>query len=233
MEPLSWIAEIVMKERHSFSESVEMYLKMIAELSVDGEIVPVTSLAEHLSISTVSASEMVHKLQAQGFVEHQPYKGVRLTPEGTRRANVVLRRHRLWECFLADQLDLPWENAYDYACELEHATDDAVTDALAAFLGYPETCPHGNPIPTADGQLEVLDGVCLVDMKPGEGGSILRIQGPSSKMLKYLEEKDLRPGKSVHVDSIEPFNGPIIVNLGQDQLTLGRQVADHIIVSVT
>jgi DtxR family Mn-dependent transcriptional regulator len=89
--------EIEMKERHRFSESAEMYLKTIAELSAGDSMVPVTALAEQLAISTVSASEMVHKLQAQGLVGHTPYKGVRLTPEGTRRANIVLRRHRLWE----------------------------------------------------------------------------------------------------------------------------------------
>jgi DtxR family Mn-dependent transcriptional regulator len=232
MENLSCVAGIVMKERHSFSESAEMYLKTIAELSVTEEIVPVTTLAEHLSLSTVSASEMVHKLQAQGLVEHFPYKGVLLTSEGIRRANIVLRRHRLWERFLTDQLNLPWEKAYDFACELEHATDDAVTNALAAFLGSPETCPHGNPIPSAEGQLDVPDGVCLSDMKPGEGGSILRIQGPSSEMLKYLQEKDLRPGKALKIDAVDPFEGPITVALGSTQLVLGRQVAGHIIVAV-
>jgi DtxR family Mn-dependent transcriptional regulator len=209
-----------------------MYLKTIAELSVVGEIIPVTSLAGHLSISTVSASEMVHKLQSQGLVEHLPYKGVSLTLEGSRRANVVLRHHRLWECFLTDQLGLTWEKAYEFACELEHATDDAVANALADFLGSPETCPHGNPIPTADGQINVPDGVCLVDMNPGEGGSILRIQGPSSEMLKYLEEKDLRPGRKLQIDAVDPFDGPITVDLGPKQHVLGRQVAGHIIVAV-
>jgi DtxR family Mn-dependent transcriptional regulator len=223
-----------MNELHSFGESAEMYLKTISELSVTGDILPVTALAEGLSISTVSASEMVHKLQAQGLVEHKPYKGVRLTSEGSKKANVVLRRHRLWECFLTDQLGISWEKAHDFACKLEHATDDEVTNALADFLGSPQTCPHGNPIPTADGQIQELsDGKCLAHLHPGEGGSILRIQGPSSKMLKYLEEKDLRPGKYLRVDSIDPFNGPITVILEQEQLSLGRQVADHIIVLVS
>jgi DtxR family Mn-dependent transcriptional regulator len=223
-----------MNELHSFGESAEMYLKTISELSITGDIIPVTALAEGLSISTVSASEMVHKLQAQGLVEHQPYKGVRLTSEGAKKANVVLRRHRLWECFLADQLGLSWEKAHDFACKLEHATDDEVTNALAEFLGSPQTCPHGNPIPTADGQIqEMSDGRCLAELRPGQGGSILRIQGPSSEMLKYLEEKELRPGTHISIDSIDPFNGPITVNLGQGKLSLGRQVARHIIVLVS
>ncbi len=221
-----------MKERHQFSESSEMYLKTIAELSLSAEVLPVTTLAEHLSISTVSASEMVHKLQEQGLVEHRPYKGVRLTDEGSRRANVVLRRHRLWERFLADQLGLGWEKAYDFACELEHATGDEVADALAEYLGSPQTCPHGNPIPDAEGRVHVQEGRRLADMKPGDTGAILRIQGPSAEMLNYLEQRDLRPGKHLRIEAAEPFDGPITLALGLEQLVLGRQVAGHIIVAV-
>jgi DtxR family Mn-dependent transcriptional regulator len=221
-----------MRDLHNFGESAEMYLKSVAELSITGAVVPVTTLAEHLSISTVSASEMVHKLQARGLLEHQPYKGVRLTPEGLKRANMVLRRHRLWERFLADQLKLSWDKAYDFSCRLEHATDDDVADALAQYLGSPETCPHGNPIPSADGQVRILEGLSLSKMPVGQSGRILRIQGPSSELLKFLEEKDLRPGRKLRVDSVDPFNGPITVDLGDDQLALGRQVAEHIIMAV-
>lgn len=221
-----------MRDKRSFGESVEMYLKSVAELSNAGEVVPVTTLAEHLSISTVSASEMIHKLQTRGLVEHQPYKGVRLTTDGSRRANVVLRRYRLWERFLIDQLGLSWEKAYEFACELEHATDDEVANALSGFLGSPDTCPHGNPIPSPEGDVHIPDGVCLADMSPGETGSVLRIEGTSSEILKYLEEKDIRPGKTLHVDSIEPFDGPITVDIGQEQFALGRQIAEHIVVAV-
>ncbi len=219
-----------MKERHSFSESAEMYLKSIAELSEADRVVPVTALADHLVISTVSASEMVHKLEAQGLVEHLPYKGVRLTAEGARQANAVLRRHRLWEHFLSDQLGLSWEKAYAFACELEHATGDEVADALADYLGHPQTCPHGNPIPGPDGRVEVADGICLVDMKPGEGGAILRIQSPSAEILSYLQDRDLGPGTKVQIGAVEPFEGPIELDLGSETLMLGRQVASHIIV---
>jgi DtxR family Mn-dependent transcriptional regulator len=221
-----------MKELHNFGESAEMYLKSIAELADAGEIVPVTALADTLSISTVSASEMIHKLQARGLVEHQPYKGVRLTPDGLRRANAVLRRHRLWERFLTDQLGLSWEKAYEFACRLEHATDDDVSEALSKYLGSPETCPHGNPIPTPDGEIPLLEGTCLAEMAPGDRGVILRIQEPSSRMLKHLEEKDLRPGKVLCIISIEPFDGPITVDMDQGRIGLGRKVAGHIIMGV-
>ena len=221
-----------MKEMHNFSESAEMYLKSVAELSEMGQVVPVTALADYLSISTVSASEIVRKLQERGLVEHLPYKGVRLTPEGSLKANMVLRRHRLWERFLADRLGLSWEKAYEFACKLEHATDDEVADALSEHLGSPETCPHGNPIPSAKGIVKAADGVCLTEMCLGEKGRILRIQEPSSELLKFLEEKDVRPGKDVMVQEVDPFDGPFTVAIDQDQVVLGRRVARHIIVAV-
>jgi DtxR family Mn-dependent transcriptional regulator len=230
MGSLIWVLEIKMKERHSFSESTEIYLKTIAELSVANDVVPVTTVADHLSISTVSASEMIHKLQDQGLVEHLPYKGVKLTLEGSLRANRVLRHHRLWERFLADRLGLSWEQAYAFACELEHATGDEVANALADYLGSPETCPHGNPIPTVEGQMNMPEGLCLADMSPGDSGSILRIQAPTTGMLQYLQEKELHPGKQLHIDAVEPFDGPITVGLDGNQLVLGRMVASHIIV---
>ena len=144
----------------------------------------------------------------------------------------MLRRHRLWERFLADQLGLPWDKAYEYACELEHATGDEVADALADYLGSPETCPHGNPIPTAQGQVHIPDGVCLADMQPGEGGAILRIESPSAEMLNYLQERALHPGQQLTIEAVDPFEGPITLGLGSNRVVLGRQVANHIIVAV-
>jgi DtxR family Mn-dependent transcriptional regulator len=221
-----------MKDSHNFGESAEMYLKTVAELSDTEQVVPVTALAQQLSISTVSASEMVHKLQERGLVEHQPYKGVRLTELGARRANEVLRRHRLWECFLVDQLGLSWGKAYEFACKLEHATDEEVVDALYEHLDSPETCPHGNPIPGPDGIMNLEQGISLSHLLPGQEGLILRVQEPSAEILSYLEEKRIKPGDRVCVDSIEPLEGPLTLDIGDQRITLGRNVAQHIIVSI-
>ena len=144
-----------MKDLHNFAESEEMYLKTIAEISHHGKLVPVTSIAERLSISTVSASEMVHRLQDRGLVEHTPYKGVRLSTDGRERAEGILRRHRLWECFLTEHLALPGTHVHDLACRLEHVSTDMLTDALDKYLDLPAFCPHGNAIPTSQDELDV------------------------------------------------------------------------------
>ena len=142
-----------MKQKTQLSESVERYLKTIAELTIEQNTVPVTCVAERLGISAVSASEMVRRLQDRGLLEHTPYKGVLLTAQGHHRANDVIRRHRLWERFLADDLGVPWEHVHELSCQMEHATDNRVTEALADHLGHPTTCPHGNPIPSAEGRV--------------------------------------------------------------------------------
>jgi len=108
-----------MSEKIAFGESAEMYLKSIHELADESGLVPISTLAERLGITTVSAGEMIRRLQEQKLVEHQPYKGVALTAPGRRLASSILRRQRLWECFLSVQLGLPWERLYELACQLE------------------------------------------------------------------------------------------------------------------
>src|SRR6187549_2021697 len=145
------------------SKSTEMYLKAMVELG-QGDKVSVGRLAGRLGVSNVSANEMVHRMTDQGLVAHTPYKGVELTETGQTAACSVLRRQRLWECFLYEHLNIEWAKLYELACSLEHATAPEVTEALAVYLGDPKFCPRGNPIPTADGEFKPLKGIPLRDV---------------------------------------------------------------------
>lgn len=118
------------------SESSEMYLISIARLIERGvpEPVALSQLAEELSILPVSANEMVHKLEQEGFLEYQPYHGVSLTEAGRRIANRVLRSRRLWESFLIDHLGVPPAEADSLACRFEHVTPGEVVDRLERYL---------------------------------------------------------------------------------------------------
>ncbi|MDX1688384.1 MAG: metal-dependent transcriptional regulator [Candidatus Promineifilaceae bacterium] len=211
-----------------FNESTEMYLKTVSELSADDEHVPISLLARHLGVSTVSATEMVHRLEDQGLVEHTPYKGIFLTADGNRRATEVIRSHQLWECFLADHLQLPWERVHELACRLEHATDHDVTDALADFLDHPTSCPHGNPIPDADGNAVATAGVALNRVETGQQGVLHAIHPESTVLLEYLARHKLKPGRAITVKEIAPFNGPITVLVDGEEQTIGQEAAGHI-----
>ena len=218
----------------SFDESVEMYLKTVCELAAGGEdLVPISALAKRLSVSTVSATEMVHRLCERGLLEHTPYKGVALTREGKQRALRVIRRHRLWECFLFEKLDLPWQAVHDSACQLEHVGGRDVVEALALFLGEPNACPHGNPIPAADGQVSLPDDRRLSELRPGDSGRITRVFPESTLLLDYLAVHQIKPGESILFDEIAPFNGPLMVTVGGQPHALGREIAARIFVDVS
>jgi len=220
-------------KHESFNESTEMYLKTVVELANGaGKPVPISALADRLGVSTVSATEMVHRLQDQKLLDHTPYKGVSLTGKGQHWATALIRAHHMWECFLVEKLQMPWEKAHDYACQLEHATETAVTEALAAYLDQPTTCPHGNPIPSQQGEIDHPDDLALTAVQPGQSGIIQRIYPESTLLLDYLAGRGLKPGNRFTVSKIEPFNGPIIVDCCEQTHPLGQEVAAHIFVTI-
>jgi DtxR family Mn-dependent transcriptional regulator len=214
----------------SFNESIEMYLKTMGELTPSGEDLAISALARQLGVSTVSATEMVHRLEDQGLVAHTPYRGVRLTAEGRSFATRVKRSHQMWDRFLADRLGLPWEQVHDVACRLEHATEEVVTEALAAYLGHPETCPHGNPIPTTGGHVSQPAWVPLDELEAGDRATIRAVHPESTMLLEHLARHGLKPGQHLCVDEIAPFNGPYLLDTGDETHPVGREVASHIYV---
>jgi DtxR family transcriptional regulator, Mn-dependent transcriptional regulator len=214
------------------SESTEMYLKAIAEVGGDGPV-PIARVAERLNITQVSASEMIRRLTEQEFVQHTPYKGVVLTAPGRRHANSVIRRQRLWECFLYDQLKLGWARIYELACDLEHATAPEVTEALAAFLNYPTRCPHGDPIPNAEGECEPIGGMRLSSVPIGAAVRVIAIQATSTNVFEYLEQRGILPGWTVTVLEAAPLQGPLTVRVNDTQVALGLLMADLVVVEVT
>ena len=217
-------------KHNSFNESAEMYLKTVSELGVGDAPVPISALADRLDISTVSATEMVHRLQDHGLLNHRPYRGVSLTDEGRRQATDIVRSHRLWECFLTDHLSLPWAAVHDLACRLEHATDSRVTEALEDYLGHPDSCPHGNPIPAADGVIATPTDRPLNDLCPGRAAVITRIHPETQELLTHLAEQGLVTGTRVTIHEIVPFNGPLALITEDGPRYLGREAARHVYV---
>src|ERR687890_2195011 len=142
-------------QSRSPSSSVGDYLKAIWELAVDsGEVAASTKgVAERLSVSAASVSNMFARLQETGLVEHERYRGATLTERGRREALRLVRRHRLIETFLLEHLGYPWQEVHEEAEKLEHAVSDVFTERLAELLGHPERDPHGTPIPATDGSL--------------------------------------------------------------------------------
>jgi DtxR family transcriptional regulator, Mn-dependent transcriptional regulator len=214
----------------SLSESVEMYLKAVFELGREGEFVPIASVAERLGITVVSATEKIHRLEDAGLFSHEPYRGVRLSPVGRDQAGRVVRRHRLWECFLYTELGLGWAAVHDLACSLEHAVDDEVTEPLAARLGNPARCPHGNPIPGREPQTEPEPETQLDLLPEGQAARLVRIRPETAELLAFLEDRKILPGLRLMRTGQEPLDGALFFESDLGPLVIGPGVASHLVV---
>jgi DtxR family Mn-dependent transcriptional regulator len=169
------------------STAVQDYAKAIYSLQGRaGEPVSTSAIADRLGVSAASASAMVKRLAALGMVEHEPYRGVELTAAGEKVALEVIRHHRLIELYLAEALGMPWDRVHEEAEVLEHAISPELSELIAAKLGNPTHDPHGDPIPTVEGEIEERPTRSLADLEPGERGTFVRVSDADPEMLRYL-----------------------------------------------
>lgn len=206
--------------------SSDLYLDAIYHLDERGKAATTSNLAEELGVSMASVSEMLRKLGEQGLLNYEPYQPVTLTETGRQRAVQLARRHRLWEVFLVEKLGMGWEAVYREACNLEHATSEAVVEALAEFLGHPATGPRGYPVPDPNGDVPVLpESVSLETLEAGQRGRIVQVSERGPELLGYLKQMSLVPGQVVEVVVKAPFDGPLTIRTDGTSYAIGRKVA--------
>jgi DtxR family Mn-dependent transcriptional regulator len=183
------------------SRAAEDYLKAIYTLQRSSSPVSTTALAGTLGRSAASVTNMVKSLADQGLLEHVPYHGVRLTETGQRSALQIIRRHRVIELYLIEQLGYTWEAVHAEAERLEHAASNDLIDRMAAALGDPEFDPHGAPIPTADGSVSERSLVSLGDLRPGEAARVRQVADTDSGLLMRLQNLGLCPSARIVLQS--------------------------------
>jgi DtxR family Mn-dependent transcriptional regulator len=216
------------------TSAVEDYAKAIYALETRcGGAVSTTALAERLSVTAASASSMVKKLAEMDLVEHEPYRGVRLTDRGRRLALEVLRHHRLLEVYLAEELGVPWDRVHDEAEVLEHVLSEELEELIAAKLGHPTRDPHGDPIPTPDGRIVETPTEALSDLEPGTRGMFVRVSDSDPEMLRYLAARGIAPGAPLEVIDKQPFDGPLFARFGDDVHVIGGALAAAMRIEVT
>jgi DtxR family transcriptional regulator, Mn-dependent transcriptional regulator len=216
------------------SEAIEDYAKAIYSLAGrTGGAVSTNALAERLGVTPASVSAMVKKLDDRGLVEHVPYKGVALTPAGTRVALEVLRHHRLLETYLAEHLGVPWDRVHEEAEALEHVLSEYLEARIAAKLGNPTHDPHGDPIPSVELEIAEGDTVSLAGLEAGARGHFVRVSDSDPEMLRYLAERGVALGDELEVLERQPFDGPLTVRFGDRLLTLGGALARAMRVELT
>jgi DtxR family Mn-dependent transcriptional regulator len=217
----------VVHDQPAISSAVEDYAKAIyaLETRADGSAVTTNALAERMGVTAASASAMVKKLDGMGLVAHVPYKGVQLTAEGRAVALEVLRHHRLLELYLAESLGVPWDRVHDEAEVLEHVLSEELEELIAAKLGNPTHDPHGDPIPTRDGQIAEGATATLQSLEAGATGTFVRISDSDPAMLRYLAERGIAPGDGVEIVEKQPFDGPLFVRVHDEVHVLGGALA--------
>jgi len=211
--------------------TVEEYVECIGALEERENPVSTSSIAQALEVSPASVSEMLHRLSKKGLVEYTPYGGATLTKKGRRHFLKLTRRHRLWEVFLNRYLGIGWEDVYQPACSLEHATSDLITERLAEFLDNPEVCPHGSPIPRSNLERPEVSGIPLADLETGRACKMVYVVSESnSKFLRYLTNLGLIPGAKVKVLEKAPFDGTLTIEVNNSTKAIGRETASLIMV---
>ena len=207
------------------TRSVEDYLKAIYHLSSQGGFATTSDIAAMLEVAPPSVSGMMKRLSETGLIEHVPYRGVQLTHQGRHAALQMIRRHRILEVYLTQQLGYDWGDVHDEAERLEHAVSEKLIDRMAGALGDPRYDPHGAPIPTATGEIEEAELVTLAAAPVGATLLLRQVADENPERLRYLAEQGLTPGTRLTVVERQPFNGPVTVRIGRGARVVGRELA--------
>jgi len=213
-----------------FDESTEEYLEAIYRLEREGPGVTTSSLASELGVAPASVSGMLKKLDADGYIEHRARGEAKLTPRGLEVGLRVIRRNRLAERLLTDILGMPWDEVHAEACKLEHAISASVEARLVEVLGDPKVCPHGHPIPPADGTPPPHPDVPLAQIAEGSGATVYGVTEEVPEILRYLAEVGLRPGVALSVVEKAPLGGPVTIEIAGRRHAISLELARMITV---
>jgi DtxR family transcriptional regulator, Mn-dependent transcriptional regulator len=216
------------------SLTVENYLKAALQISLKShrEWVSTGELASALNVSPGTVTSMLKTLSELRLAAYKPYEGAALTPAGRRLALRMLRRHRLIETFLAQTLDLSWDQVHEEAENMEHAVSDVLIDRIDEYLGHPVSDPHGDPIPAADGRMRgsVDDAKPLSECAPGMPVRVVRVINQGADFLRYLTDSGLELGTVAKVAENNPAAGIVSIRLDDRTVSLGHQAAEQILV---
>jgi DtxR family Mn-dependent transcriptional regulator len=202
------------------------YLKLIwSATEWASDPITVKQLSERMGVRAATVSDGIRRLADQGLVVHEPYGAIELTDDGRRGALAMVRRHRLIETFLVEELGYGWDEVHDEAEVLEHAVSDTLVDRIDRRLGYPARDPHGDPIPTADGTPRRPEAVPLLTAPSGVPLSVVRISDADPAVLRYLAERGVGLDAVLTVDEHRAFAGDVTVHLGGDDVVLGATAA--------
>ncbi len=216
------------------SESLAMqrYAAELYRLQQDYEQVPLSLLSAQVDASAQAVSNMVKRLQKQGYLTHEPYRGARLTAVGEKLAMPALRRHRLSEVFLVQIMKYDWATAHELSDVFEKGINAEIEERIDELTGRPTRCPHGEPIPSKDGAMPAVRDTPLIDVPSGSDCVISRVRTHNMEKLNYIGELGLLPGTPFHLYSCAPFKGPLRLQMKPHDHLIGYELAASLWVEV-
>lgn len=218
------------------TEAVEDYLKTIYTLCQEGRDegkgASTQKIAARLGISAPGVTKMLHHLAKHELIEHAPYQGTTLTPLGEKFALELIRHHRLLELYLTKSLGFGWEQVHAEADRLEHHISEGFEASIERLLDFPEFDPHGDPIPTRDGQMPKYITATLAAQADGVPLVVRRVTDENPELLCYLKERRLLPGTPVQIAEREPFGGALVVEVDGSRERISPEAASNVFVEI-
>lgn len=215
------------------SNTKENYLKAIYAIEENYEKVSLSALSRKMKVSTPTANNMVKRLQEAGLVNYERYKPLQLTTEGKNIATTIVRRHRLAEMFLVQEMGFSWELVHDIAEEMEHINSQVFFDRIDELLHFPTVDPHGTPIPDKDGNMITQEYIPLTECKEGTTVVLKSLTEEATEFLLFLNDKEIELNTTITITKIEPFDKSRLVSYKDKKaVILTKEVCDRLLVEV-
>ncbi len=215
----------------NFSTAEENYIKAIYRLQQTDSNVSTNELSAELKTKPASVTDMLKRLKEKKILHYERYYGVTLTAEGKKVALSIIRRHRLWEYFLAEKLHFNWDAVHIIAEELEHVSSNELIERLDEFLGFPKNDPHGDPIPDKNGKVETIHQIHLQQLKENVPAIVTAVGDQNSSLLEMLRMKKIIIGTKLEIKKRFEFDHSVEIKIRNQPLTtLSDQLAKNIFV---
>jgi DtxR family Mn-dependent transcriptional regulator len=208
------------------TSSEQNYLKAIFHLEQEGGYAITTDIAQVTDHKAASVTEMLKKMSEKKLIRYEKYHGVRLTPKGKRSAVNIVRKHRLWEVFLLQELGFLWDEVHDMAEQLEHIESDELVGRLDKYLGHPKFDPHGDPIPDKNGKIVNHRSLALSDARPKEKYILAGVSNHDKNFLKHLSELGIKLNDEISIKSVMDYDRSMTVNVNGRLMVLTQKIAN-------
>jgi len=194
----------------------------------ESKAITTNAIAEQMDTKPSSVTDMAKKLAEKDLVDYVKYQGVSLTETGIKTALSIIRKHRLWETFLVEKLEFAWDEVHEVAEQLEHIKSEKLIDKLDELLDFPKYDPHGDPIPTKNGEFKERDKKLLSELTVGSKGVCVGVKDSSSMFLQYLDKHGIALGIGIHILGKEDFDGSLHLKIGKREHTVSHLIATNL-----